>query len=386
LSLFTSRAPTSTITDLGVGPRSRKNRSTTMSEARRNSAVWACLRLRGDLISVLPVDAYRKVGDLQVEVPKPPVLIEPGGKTWKMQPWLYASQNSLDGIGNYVGLVTARDGLGLPAVIELQDMAQVSLVMRDGAPLEWKIAGKRYDLADVWHRRQYEVAGFPLGLSPIAHAAYTLEKYSSAQEFAREWFNGHAIPAASLKNTEKVVPRDKAVEIKDQYNATVRTGGLFVHGRDWEYKPIGGQTSDANFLASMQADLVDICRFLGCPADVIDAMVSGQNVTYATIGQRNLQLLVHNLGAPVKRREDDLSDLLPRPRFVKLNTDAILRMDPETRSRVLGQRVKDRLTAPSEARALDNLQPFTDEQYAEFDRLFGRPKQTPDAAATGVTP
>lgn len=385
MGLWQQRSAGSTIADYGAALRSKGGVAPTMKQARRNSAVWACLRLRADLISSMPVDAYRKVDGIQVEVAKPPVLVTPGGKRWKMQPWLSASQNSLDGIGNSVGLITARDGLGLPAVVELQDMTQVTYCAHSDRPDRWRIAGEYYDLDDVWHERQYELAGHPLGLSPIAYAAYTLEKYASAQEFAREWFAGQAIPAASLKNVEKTVPRPAAEEIKDRFRASVSNGGLFVHGRDWEYSPIQATTSDANFLESMNADLVDVCRFLGCPADVIDAMVSGQSVTYASITQRNLQLLVHNLTAPVKRREDALSDLLPRPRFVKLNSDAILRMDPETRSRVIGQQVKDRVLAPSEARALDNRQPFTDEQYAEFDRVFGNPnKQTPTTATTGV--
>lgn len=385
MGLWRQRSIGNTLASYGADLRSKKGGAApTMAQARRNSAVWACTRLRGDLISSMPVDAYRVIDGIQVEVTKPPVLVTPGGKRWKMQAWLYASQHPLDTLGNVVGLITARDGLGLPAVVELQDMSRVTYCAHADRPDQWRIDGKYYDLDDVWHERQYELAGHPLGLSPIAHAAYSLEKYASAQEFARDWFGGQAIPAASLKNTEKTVPRPAAEEIKDRFRASVKNGGLFVHGRDWEYSPIQAQISDANFLESMNADLVDVCRFLGCPADVIDAMVSGQSVTYASITQRNLQLLVHNLTAPVKRREEALSDLLPRPRFVKLNSDAILRMDPETRSRVIGQQVKDRTLAPSEARALDNRQPFTDEQYAEFDRLFGQPKQTPSTAQTGV--
>jgi HK97 family phage portal protein len=384
VSLFARRSAGPSLRDLGVPSRLTRNYARSPAEARRVSAVWACLRLRGDLISSMPVDVYRRVGDVLVEVPKPPVLITPGGRRWKLQPWIYASQNSLDGIGNSVGLITARDGLGLPAVVELQDMAKVTYCQRANRPDEWRIDGAYYDLDDVWHERQYELSGSPLGLSPIAHAAFTLEKYTSAQEFAREWFDGKALPAAVLRNTEQQVVKGKAIEIKDQYNATVRNGGLFVTGKDWEYNPISAQLSDANYLNSMQADLVDVCRFLGCPADVIDVMVSGQNVTYATISQRNLQLLVHNLAAPVRRREDALSDLTPRPRLVKLNSDAILRMDPETRSRVLGQQVKDRILAPSEARGLQNLPPYTDDQLAEFDRLFGRPTQAPATAQTGI--
>lgn len=354
-------------------------------DAMRNSAVWACLRLRNDLISTMPVDAYRKVGGIQVEVTKPPVLVDPGGKEWPMHHWLYAGGVALDRSGNNVGIITARDGLGFPARIELQDLSKVSVIVRDGKIYQWRICGKLYDPADVWHEKQYPLPGFHLGLSPIANAAWMLELDRDALDFQREWFNGTAIPSGSLRNSEKVVNKRESDEIKQRYKASVGNGDLFVHGRDWEYKPIQGIASDANFLATHNATIPDIARFLGCPADVIDAAVSGQSVTYANIGQRNLQLLIHNIGPVVIRREHSLSSLMPSPRFVKLNSDAILRMDPETRSKVLGQEVKDRLTAPSEARALLNRQPFTDEQLDEFDRLFGAPRTNPSLATSGAT-
>ena len=42
---------------------------------------------------------------------------------------------------------------------------------------------------------------------------------------------------------------------------------------------------------------------------------------------------------------------------------------------------RQRVNLPSEARELDNRQPFTDADYAEFDRLFGNPnKSTPQIA------
>jgi phage portal protein BeeE len=47
----------------------------TPDSALRHSAVWACLRLRADLVSTMPVDVFRRVNGVQVEVPKPPVLI-----------------------------------------------------------------------------------------------------------------------------------------------------------------------------------------------------------------------------------------------------------------------------------------------------------------------
>jgi HK97 family phage portal protein len=347
--------------------------------ARRHSAVWACRRLRADLLSTMPVDVYRMIGDLQVEVPKPPVLLAPGGAKVEMHEWLWMSQDDLDGHGNAVGIITAVDGLGLPARVELQDLSTVSVRGKGSDITEWKIAGKKYEPHEVWHERQYPRSGNPLGMSPVMYAAWSINQYLSAQQFSLDWFSGGAIPAASLKNTAKTINKDQAREIKDTYKATVAAGDVFVHGSDWELKALSATSADSAFLELQQASIADIARYFGCPVDLIEGAVQSGSITYATISQRNLQLIIMNLGPVVVRREHGLSRMLPKPRFVKLNTDAILRMDPETRAKVLGQQVKDRLRAPSEARAIDNLPPYTEEQLAEFDRLFGRPNTKPTA-------
>ena len=95
----------------------------TNDTAMRHSAVWACLRLRADLVSTMPVDVYRRVAGVQVEVPTPPVLVTPGGERVGIQEWLYSSQFDLDRGGNCFGLITAKDGLGFPARIDLSCFA-----------------------------------------------------------------------------------------------------------------------------------------------------------------------------------------------------------------------------------------------------------------------
>jgi hypothetical protein len=37
--------------------------------------------------------------------------------------------------------------------------------------LEYRIRGKLYDPEHIWHEKQFTVAGLPVGLSPIDHAA-----------------------------------------------------------------------------------------------------------------------------------------------------------------------------------------------------------------------
>jgi HK97 family phage portal protein len=181
----------------------------TQETALRHSAVWACLRLRANLISTMPVDLYRKVDGIQVEVPKPAVLVTPGGDEVEMPEWMYSSQFDLDRSGNSVGLITARDGLNLPARIELVPSSDVSVRMRKGKKT-YRIAGTSYEPNEVWHEKQYTVPGLPVGLSPVAYAAWAISEYLSIQQFAMDWFRNGAIPSAHLKNTAKTLSPEQA--------------------------------------------------------------------------------------------------------------------------------------------------------------------------------
>lgn len=391
MSLFHRRDQPGQTADQLIPPRpgtSGGAAAVTNETALRHSAVWGCLRLRSNLISTMPVDLYRRVDGIQVEVPKPPVLVTPGGAEVEMPEWMYSSQFDLDRAGNTVGLITAKDGLGFPARIELVPIGDVAVRMRKGKKT-YRIGGKIYQPEEVWHEKQYTVAGLPVGLSPVAYAAWSISEYLSIQQFALDWFSGGAIPNAHLKNTAKQLTPDQADGAKQRFKAAVMNRDLFVTGNDWDYEMIQAEHAGADWIAAKQASIGDIARYFDCPSDLIDAAVSGSSVTYANMSQRNLQFLVMSLGPAVKRREDALSRLTSRPRFVKLNTNALLRMDPQTQAAVLKTQIDGRMIAPSEARALYDRMPFTGEQLAEFDRLFGKGTQAQPTTATpqgGTTP
>src|SRR5690348_10251994 len=97
MGLFTKRDfAHATANDL-IPRRSSGGKVTVTSEtALRHSAVWAACRLRANVISTLPVDCYRRVDGWQVEVPKPPVLVNPSGDRIDITEWLYSSQFDLD--------------------------------------------------------------------------------------------------------------------------------------------------------------------------------------------------------------------------------------------------------------------------------------------------
>ena len=359
----------------------------TTDTAMRHSAVWACLRLRADLMSTMPVDVYRRVGDIQIEMTKPPVLVNPGGERVDICEWMYSSQVDLDRAGNSFGLITERNAANLPQRIDLQPLNECTVILKNGV-VSYRIGGKVYPSEQVWHERQFTIGGFPLGLSPVAYAAWSIGQYQSAQKFALDWFGTGGVPKGHLKNTLLPTIGEEASQvIKTRFKASVENNDVFVSGSDWEFSPYQAEAVGSEWLEAQKFGIGDIARFFGAPGDLIDAAVSTGSITYANITQRNLQFLIMHLGPAVYRRERSLSKLLPAPRYVKLNTSALLRMDDQTRASVIKTKIDARVLAPSEARELDNLPPFTNEQLAEFDRIFGPPKAAPPSTQpTGVTP
>jgi len=385
VSLFRrSTSLTSALEAGGRSPRSAGARRVTTTSAMRQSVVWGATRLRADLVSSLPIDVYRKVGGVNAEVTAPPVLIEPSqdadGQPMSAADWLYAGQMNLDRGGNSVGVITKRDAFGLPAGIDLAPMEDVRFRIKDWRIVKYFINGEGYEPREVWHERQHRVAGLPIGLSPIAFAALALSGAELAAEFAIDWFANGAAPRAHLKNGEKVLNPVEAEITRRRFSQQVAAGGLFVSGKDWTYDPISAKAAEASFIEQMEYSDVALCRFFGVPADLVDVAAQSTSLTYANVTQRNLQFILLNLGSAVKRRNDALSRLVPRPRFVKLNSDALLAMDPKARAELFELQIKSRTRTPDQVRGLEDELPLSEADYAQFERLW--PTTRPNQAQT----
>jgi HK97 family phage portal protein len=368
---------------------SRTSGRVTAKNSMRHSVVWAARHLRADLVSLMTPHVYQDMNGMAVQGVKPPVLVEPweiaDGQPMSMNEWMYSTQMALDGFGNNVGIVHARDGFNIPTRIEPVDPELVSYKIKGTRIVEYRINGSVEDMKYIWHERQHTIPGFPVGMSAITNAALALSAGLSAQEFALSWFQNGAVPSAILRNSSKQLSREQALEAKASFKASVESGDVWTTGSDWEYHPVSVKASEASFIEQMQYSDVELCRFFGVPADLIDvSSVNASAVTYASISQRNLQLLVMNLGGAVKRREDALSRLVPGGRYVKLNRSAVLAMDDKTRAEVLRMRITSRTITPDQVRALHDEMPFSEEDYKQFDRLFGpRMPREPDEITGG---
>lgn len=354
----------------------------TTSVAMRQSVIWSAMTLRAGVESMLPVDVFKTVGGVRVPMNAPPVLVEPSsfadGHPDTIADWIYAGRMSLDGYGNNFGEITAWDSLGKPRQIQLIPPEDTRVEIKSRRITRYWFGNVEMDPRRVWHERQYLWPGVPVGLSPTAYAAMVISQSEAAQEFVTEWFGNRAIPSAHLKNTEKTVPGKAGDAIKAKFEAAVSAGGVFVSGKDWTYSPLQAKAAESGFLDSINATAVDLCRFFGVTANIVDvAVTGGATLNYANITQKNLDFLTTRMGPSIKRREDALSTLTPKPRFVKLNRSAFLAMDDKTRAELLKLRIDSRTLTPDQARRIEDEPPLTDDDYTQFDRLFGSKNPTP---------
>ena len=216
--------------------------------AMRQSAVWAAVRLRANLISTMPFTVFREVNGKQIEMPTPKILVNPGGDRINWNEWCYMSQVELDRSGNFIGLIRERGSNNLPTRIDAQASSDCTIIVEKGELAGYRIGGTRYSVDDVWHERQYPVAGSFVGLSPVMYAAWTLSEYRSIQQFTTEWFAGGAVPRARLKNTERTFTDTEAVMVKESWRASIAMGEPFVHGADWEYDLMQATEASADWL------------------------------------------------------------------------------------------------------------------------------------------
>jgi HK97 family phage portal protein len=322
--------------------------------------VWGALRLRADLISTLPVDVFRMQGDRQVQAQTTPLFVSPA-EGMLFHEWCYSSQVDLDRYGNTFGQIVGRDAAGWPTQVELWPASDVAVLLTGMRVTGYRFAGKVYSPRDVWHERQYTVAGLRVGLSPIAYAAWSVGNYLSAQEFALDWYAAGAHPAGTLRHTEAANLDPKVLDAaKQRFKVATQDRDIFATGKEWEFIPAQVDAQTSQFLEQMRSTAIDVCRFIGVPSFAIDASISGSAITYQNVTQAQLFLLVNHLGPAILRRERHLSHYgLPAPRFMKLNSDALLRLDPTGRTDVTAKQIDAWIRTPDEVRALENLPPLT---------------------------
>ncbi len=325
--------------------------------ALRLGAVWQCVNFLADLISTLPLDAYRKTGTVRAEVSPTPQIISAPAVSVDRVGFLRQLMTSLLMNGNAYGQVQAVNALGYPTQIELIAPTSVSH-FREGATGNQfvRVNGVRHDLwplGDVWHVAAFQFAGSPVGLSPIGYARQTIGMGLAADEHGARWFGDGAHPTMVVKG-KKPIDQATAQIIKQRIMDSVKGREPLAIGDDLDVSPWQMSLADSQFLDAIKANRQTIHGYFFPHL----LMSEDTSMTYANVEQRSLDLLTYSVQPWLVRLEEALTALLPKPQYVKFNADAIVRVDAATRYRMHDVAIRGGWRSRNRVRELEDEPPI----------------------------
>jgi HK97 family phage portal protein len=332
----------------------------TTDGAMRRIAIYAAVDLIAGVCSSLPVDGYTGKGADRREVPLSSFFTDPDGSGQGFGDWTYQLLYSWLLRGNAVGRIVARDAQDRPSQIVLQHPDYVSVQPDADGRLQWHFGGRSIPRQEVWHRRMKPVPGRTLGMSPIALHAVSIGQGLAAEAFGLRWFEDGAHPSAILQNENAAtVTQEQANTVKARFLAAIRgTREPVVLGSGWKYQAVQIAPNESQFLDTQRYTAAEAARIFGPGIPEVLGYETGGSMTYANVEQRSLDLLKFTLDRYLRRIEDVLStDILARPRYIKLNRDALLATDLLTRYKAHELALKNRFRYVNEVRRIEDLPP-----------------------------
>lgn len=324
--------------------------------------VFASCRLISDSIATLPLQAYRKTGEARVPIPLPGVF----DKDTRIE-WLQQAIMSLLLHGNAYGLVVARAGDGTPQTVAWLNPEEV-LVDESGPLPIFRHRGRELDRSSVVHIPAYSVAGSIVGISPIRACAMLGDTGAATQKMMRDWFKGRAVPGMVAKNTAKTLKPAVADAVSERLRAKMRNGEPFTHGSDWEIELLKMPADDAGFVAAAKLNATQVATIYGIPPEMIGGE-TGSSLTYSTVELNTINFATFTLRPWLAKLEQEFSGWLLRPRFVRFNVDAMIRVDTKTRYEVHKIAREIGLENIDEQRALEDRAPLPDGQGQDYTPL-----------------
>lgn len=333
--------------------------SSSMESSLQSIAVRSSVDLIASLASELPVDVFRGKGADRVQVTTPGYMEDPAGDGHGLPDWLYQGLESWLLRGNLYGDILDVGPGNVPRQVDMQHPDHVQPRIEDGE-LKWHIDGRPIPTGRMLHRRVNPVPGVVLGLSPIQAHVAELGLNVTMTRFGLQYFRDGAAPGSVLRNTEKEINSDTVARtVKDRFLASVRgKREPAVMGKGWVYEPININPEESQFLETRGFSAAECARIFGPGiAELLGYQESGTSLKYANMVDRDLHVLKYAIGKWLRRADRLLTEMLPRPQYVRLNRDALLEPTTVERFKAHELALRNRWKTVNEVRRLEDEPP-----------------------------
>ena len=302
------------------------------SSALRVVTVFACVRLLADSIASLPMDAYRKSGNLRISLDPQPSLIRQPLSDMTTFEWAYQMVTSLALRGNAYAVVVARDALEFATELMPVHPDAVSVDRnRDTGKVEYRVERELVPNSDMLHIRRFSMPGALRGVSPIEQARQGIGMALAAERYGARFFGQSANPSAVLETDASLTPQ-AAQDLLTRWvgshggkrHPAVLSGGL-------KYRPISITPEEAQFLQTREFQAGEIAKMFGIPPHMIGD--TNKSTSWGTgIEQQSIGFLRYTLRPWLNCFEQSISALLPRGQYMRFNADAMLRGDSKAQA------------------------------------------------------
>jgi HK97 family phage portal protein len=240
-----------------------------------------------------------------------------------------------------------------------------------------------WPLGDFWHLPVSWLLppGSNVAMSPTEYGREAIGAGLAAEQFGSKFFGDNAYPVPVIES-ETALTREQADTIKQTVIGALRGGSrqplVWSKGLRWLDAKLDPNANQ--FIDLLRFEVEQACRLYGVPPSMVYAAVSGQNVTYANVTQSDLHFLKYSVGVWLQDLEDFWTAAIPAPQIVKVNADAVLRMDAKARAELHEIRLRTGTRTVNEVRRLEDEDPFDDPMYDEPGLPGGSEPAAPAAA------
>lgn len=339
--------------------------SPSITKAMQVSAVWACVRLIADSVSMMPVQSFTLRNGIRVPTSPPPFVQSPSADA-TMPEWVYMTLVSLLLRGNTYGRIVRTDGYGYPLQVELLNPDTVHCETdRATGLLTYKVDGTEVPLKQIQHIRAFRMPGQRTGLSPIQYAARSINTELAVSDFAYGFFRDGAHPSAIL-SSDQPMNAEQAKSAKERFVAAIKGREPALLSGGVKYEAIQINPNESQFLETQKYGVAEIARIFGVPPEMI-AGEAGNSMTYANVEQRGIDFLTYTVQPWLTRLEAALAGMFPGPNHLRFDTSVLTRADFETTMRATAIGIASKQMTPNEARAKRDEPPLTADQKKDLD-------------------
>jgi hypothetical protein len=334
------------------------------------SAVWACVKLRAETISTLPLQLYDEKKRVAVDHYLYRILHDSpnadmcASEFWQVQ---IACMDLWGNSYNYISLNAQKQ------VIALEPLIPSEMVVKRNAAgaieFHYTESGKVtiYSEDEILHFKGFTLDGL-IGLSPIQYAAKTIGMQFDANNQAQDWFKNGLKVGGFLETGEQTLTGEQRKRLREhlaEFSKPENAGKFMVLEAGMKVADAKGiriNPIDAQLLESRYFGIEEICRAYGVPPPLI-GHTSKSSSWQSSLEQTNRGFLTYSLNPLLVRCEQTMTRklFLPSEKYkyrAKFVVEGLLRADSATRSGFYTNMIQNGVMTRNEVRALEDLAPL----------------------------